>query len=293
MQPASRRPPRHLRLVGGCEQDVDRQVQHHRTGCPGHGLADRKGDQAGYLLDDGDAVRPLRDRRRHRYLVDGALQRVHLGVPQRGRAGEDQHGRPVGVGDRNAGQRVRVARRRRHESDAQPARGAGVAVCGVNRHGFVSSVEQPNSIALQTDEQRIEMASVEPEGAIDSERPKRPRHQLATVNLGRHGAYPPDETPCRDTDPTPQPDLFQISRRYFDGRTSDGHRTLESGGAEFVFSVRSWRHALFVARPLRAPCPAAHEASAMFVVISVLTGRRSGYPVCFQPPSTNRLTPVT
>jgi hypothetical protein len=145
----------HRVLVDRRREHVHRQIEQHRTGRTGGGEAHRLRHEPRNLRRRRDLMRPLHHRPRDRHLIDARLQRVRLGIAQRRRAAQVEHGRAIEIRVGHGGDDVGEARPRGHHGDAERARGARVTFRRVSGRHFMSSVDDRHAVTSERLEDRF------------------------------------------------------------------------------------------------------------------------------------------
>jgi hypothetical protein len=171
---------REARLLDRRREHVPWQVDQHRPARRSECDADRLVDQARDVVDGKHAMRPFRDRRGDRHLIDPGLERVRFVVPYRSGAGQEQHRGPIEKGIRDRRHRIREPAAGGDESHAEPLPGPGIALRGMTCRGLVPRVDDRQLPVEAGLEDRIDVSAVQAEDHLDAGLGERRDDQLAS-----------------------------------------------------------------------------------------------------------------
>ena len=157
-------------------QHVGRDLDIDRTGLAhiAHGARDRFVELAHHLLGDAGGARHAGDRPQDVDMRD-VLQRPHIGLRARRASADQQHRRARERGVGHGGDRIGHARPGRHHGDAERAGELGMGMRHVHRGPFVAHVDDANAAARDVIPDRLDMAALQPEDAVDAARREKPR----------------------------------------------------------------------------------------------------------------------
>ena len=131
----------------------------------------------------GDGRRPLRDRLHHVDLAEAALQRQPLIIDERAAAADDEDRDAVEVGVRHGRDHVGDAWSGGDDRDADLAGRARPAIGGVAGRLLVPRVDELHAVVHGGLEDRVKVAAVQREDALDARRLQHSNQDLAAVNL--------------------------------------------------------------------------------------------------------------
>ncbi len=102
--------------------------------------------------------------------MGNVLQRTHIGLWPRGAAADEKHGRAGERGIRHRGDAIGYARAGGDHGDAELARQLRMGMGHVDGRALVSHVDDADALAAAEIPDRLDMAALQAEDAVDAAR---------------------------------------------------------------------------------------------------------------------------